>query len=972
MSLDQLIIIYNLVPHPILGFVPEAYTTHDNDGRLLYTVQKVFKHTAKSLGFEITDDLNTLLGIVDEFQEDVLVEKFNKKGSKRLKSLEKLVEDDTIKATVVAYAEKRINQFLSIIQRDGLPLGYGMQRRSFIEESRIQTGNPEPEPALYFNRTPDGINYRLSFTAKGKPLTIRDKDAVVLCNTPAWIVIDRQLFHIPDINGNMIKPFIQRDEVNIPNRFVNDYFRKFILRVAARASIEADGFEILELNKPDKCTLKLSENVLQGRVGIQAALHYDLESFAFNDKNPQRTRLYFNEEVTIKRYIRDFKAEKHWLDTLTVLGLQEEDGLFVLEDKTSASALISWLVKHKQLLQNGGFELAETMFADKTIRLVVPTLQLSLTKDNDWFDIHGDVAVGEFVFPFHKLARNIRDNDPYYKLPDDSYFIIPDEWMAEYSSLFQWAKTHKESVRLARSQFKLIEHLGLGDEEDLIEADDQSPYVQPEGLQAELRPYQVEGVRWMLNLKRNKLGGCLADDMGLGKTLQTITLLMHARAQRKVDYAGLSFEVAAKQGDLFQQFVESRDGFPPLNVLIILPASLVFNWKRELYKFAPALSVYQHTGQQRNKSVLAIKGFDVVLTTYQTALRDLSVLSQIEWHYIILDESQQIKNKDSKLFTAVNAIPSDNRITLTGTPIENALSDLWAQMQFINPELLGNFNFFKKHFIAPIEKQDEPEKREELRRMVSPYILRRTKEAVAKDLPELSRQVFYTEMPDEQRKLYEREKSSIRNYILESYKESDSKSRMHVVNALLRLRQIANHPQLIGEENVNVSGKFDDITNHLLQIKQSGNKALLFSSFVKHLELYKTWLEAQNIPYAWLTGETAGAARTKAVDLFQNNPDVPFFLISIKAGGTGLNLPSADYVIIADPWWNPAVEEQAISRAHRIGREDKVMAIKFIAQDTIEEKILKLQERKQKLADDIIGQDQKMLLNKEELVFLVD
>ncbi|RMG86188.1 MAG: DEAD/DEAH box helicase, partial [Bacteroidetes bacterium] len=454
--------------------------------------------------------------------------------------------------------------------------------------------------------------------------------------------------------------------------------------------------------------------------------------------------------------------------------------------------------------------------------------------------------------------------------------------------------------------------------------------------------------------------------MGLGKTLQTIAVLLHAKAQKK----GAGPPVAT-QLDIFAP-ADDLDHLQPLQALIVLPASLVFNWGDELRKFAPSLSVYRHVGPKRHKDPRLLTRFDVLLTTYQTALKDAAILEKMAFEYIVLDESQQIKNKDSKVFKALNKMTARHKISLSGTPIENSLSDLWSQMQFINPGLLGNFTFFKKAFITPIEKGGDEARKEELRQLVAPFLLRRTKEEVAKDLPELDIRVFYSEMAPEQKKLYEKEKSKARNYLLENYNQSSFEYNRLVIQTLLRLRQLVNHPRLVFEDYKKGSGKFTDVIEQWEVVNRSNHKTLIFSTFVQYLELFKDWFSAHNFEFSWLTGGVPQSQRARQIEQFQNREEVRSFLISTKAGGTGLNLTAADYVFILDPWWNPAAEKQAIARAHRIGQTKKVFALKFITKDSIEEKILKLQERKAALAEDILAAAGKHPISKTDLEFLLD
>ena len=380
-----------------------------------------------------------------------------------------------------------------------------------------------------------------------------------------------------------------------------------------------------------------------------------------------------------------------------------------------------------------------------------------------------------------------------------------------------------------------------------------------------------------------------------------------------------------------------------------MPSSLIHNWANEINRFAPHLRVLKYTGADRRSNTDFGK-YHIVLTSYGVLRNDSAILRKYNFLYVILDEAQYIRNPESVTCQAAMLIEADHYLTLSGTPVENTLTDLWTQMNFLNRGLLGDLNFFRTYFANPIEKYNDEEARIRLQRLIQPFLLRRTKQEVTPELPELTELVRYCEMTDMQRSLYEEEKSKVRNKIIESIEEQGvEKSGMMVLLALNRLRQLAIHPAMIDPDYAYDSGKFDQITETLDNLRSEGHKALLFSSFTKHLDIISAHLRKENIPYAELTGKTRN--REEVIERFNTNPDVSFFLISLKAGGVGLNLTAAGYVFLLDPWWNPATERQAISRTHRIGQTEKVFAYRMISSDTIEEKILKLQEKKAALAD---------------------
>ena len=452
----------------------------------------------------------------------------------------------------------------------------------------------------------------------------------------------------------------------------------------------------------------------------------------------------------------------------------------------------------------------------------------------------------------------------------------------------------------------------------------------PPGFRDIMRSYQREGLNWLIFLQSNNLGGCLADDMGLGKTIQTLAMLQYNK----------------ENGLLNNEKISST--------LLIVPASLVHNWQNEIARFAPGLKVCSYIGHQRKKSTSSFSTCDIVLSSYHTVRQDIDVISKYKFLYVVLDESQVIKNPASQLYKTVMRLQSSHRLVLTGTPVENSLTDLWTQLNFVNPGLLGNLNYFRKEFARPIEKNNSEEKEAKLNRLIRPFILRRTKEEVARDLPEVTEQTVFCDMSDEQLKLYEEEKSAIRNGILNNIESIGvEKSAIMILQGLMKLRQIANHPELADSTFLGSSGKFSAVIEDIRNVIAEGHKILVFSSFVKHLDLFAREFKQDGIQYSMLTGQTAN--REKVVSDFQDSKETRIFLISLKAGGVGLNLTAADYVFILDPWWNPAAESQALNRAHRIGQDKSVFVYRYISSGTIEEKIVRLQEKKSKLAETFIS-----------------
>ena len=971
MAATRFELVYNLYPITEGLYLPEAYIIHiDRQGEPAHVKQRAFAHTIEGFGLELTPLRKRLFDIIELLQPKAL-EEAHSKDLKKVKPLAELLADKAKKQKIEEDIHSKMDAFLQHILQHQLPICWEMDRRALAKDLLLQTPDDELQPHLYFEKTETGARYRLWLEDQFGPWHIHKRAVVPITNTPAWLLVDDRLHRVAHINGYMVKPFLAKKEVNIPQDKVKAYFEKFILRMARLVDIQADGFDVVEQKWLQGVRLNILLFNTNGKLeyGIVPRMCYAGAEFAWNDKRDQRTSLEFNdgEGIQISKVLRSRNVEERFLQRLEKLGLAHNSkGYFTIAEQTTQGlGLLEWLAQHRADLEAAGFELRSPQLEGRTLYLHPGEVSLATEQQNDWFDLHGVVRIGEFEIPFLAFAKYIRDEDRFYPLPNGEYFLIPEEWMTRYKGLAQFAKSDGDKLRLTKSQYMLLEEVGIDNEVEL-EAEELTDFQLSPLLKAELRPYQLEGVKWLVQLYQNDLGACLADDMGLGKTLQTIAVLLHAKENKTPENP----EQNGQQLGLFQQ--ADADFLQPLQTLIVLPASLIFNWESEIQKFAPTLSTYRHIGQKRHKDARLLARFDIILTTYQTALRDVDLLEKLEFEYIVLDESQQIKNKDSKVFKAVNQLNARHKISLSGTPIENSLADLWSQMQFINPNLLGNFKFFQREFITPIEKRSDEVQKERLRKLVAPYLLRRTKEEVAKDLPPLTVTTHYCEMEPEQKKLYEKEKSAARNLLLDNFQSDDPKFQVVVLQTLTKLRQLVNHPRLVEPDFAKASGKFTEVMEQWDVIRRSGHKALIFSSFVKYLNLFKDGFEQQNQPFAWLTGDLTQKQREAEIAKFQENEDVQSFLISIKSGGAGLNLTAADYVFILDPWWNPFIEQQAIARAHRIGQDKNVIALKFITRDSIEEKILKLQERKTQLAEDIISGSTSMKFSQRELAFLLE
>jgi len=962
-------------------FLPKAYVVGRNEaGRLVHV-----HHAAKASGLgiydiELTPTLGRALSLADSLRDKNIAEA-HRKGAKKVPTLAGLLNDmNKERPNVIRYLHHRSAEILTICRDQGWAVAVGMDPRREPEGYVTPFAKVVPAPELKFIIDEDGINYQLRLVgAHGKSSPVRFHDVKVITNhpTPGWLLIDKELMQLGQLNGNQVKPFLSRDGVQVPPEKMAKYWREFVVRVAERNDIVAEGFPYDKITAPERVRLAARPHPFEDKYYLYPEFVYGRKAFPLGDLRATAVDHNVKPPFRLTRIVRDNRAEQALLQPLLDLGLSRiAAGNALQTNGEDHFAALRWLLAETPHLSGMGVEVVPPEEAGSRFSALAGTVSLAVAEDNDWLDLKGNVVVGPHEIPFAKLVRFIQREERKFPLPDGDIFLIPEEWFTRYRPGLQFARVEGKKVRMARSQSPLLAPLGL-EVGDAGHAVAMAEAFRPSSkLKAVLRPYQLEGARWLVRHYHELMGACLADDMGLGKTLQTITVLLYAKerlgAAAGAEAAFKSSE-PAPQLDLFSAPAADEEFLQPLRALVVLPASLVFNWRNELERFAPSLTVETHTGQGRTKDARILRRFDVLLTTYQTALRDQAVLEQIDFGYIVLDESQQIKNRQSKVFKSLNELNATHRISLSGTPIENSLSDLWSQMQFINPGLLRHYAFFKKAFITPIEMHDDERKKEQLRKLVTPHLLRRTKAQVAPDLPELDVQVFYCEMTRAQRKAYELEKSAARNALLGNFAPNDGQYKLRVVQTLTRLRQLANHPVLMDEDYDKDAGKFGEVLEQWDTIRRAGHKVLIFSSMVRHLELFREKLLAANEPHAWITGSVNAKTRAAEVDRFQTDPAVQTFFISIKAGGTGLNLTAADYVFILDPWWNPTIEDQAIARAHRIGREGNVFARKYLTKDTIEEKINKLQRRKKQLAEDIIGGSGGGLdFDEQELTYLLD
>jgi len=658
----------------------------------------------------------------------------------------------------------------------------------------------------------------------------------------------------------------------------------------------------------------------------------------------------------IIEYKRNFELENDFLDSLAELhpGFEEQKNKKQFFLHYSDFTKDMWFYRFFDQLQTLNVE----VFGLKELKKFRYSpykgkINTSVTSGQDWFEVDISVSFGDNHVTLNDIKKAVLNKQRYIQLKDGSAGILPSEWLHKLEKYFRHGEIKNDKLEISKLRFSVIDELfdNIDDTGILQEIAEKRQRLKnftninetevPGQITATLRHYQKEGLNWLNFLDEMQWGGILADDMGLGKTVQVLAFLQ-------------------------LQAIKKND-----TNLVVVPTTLLFNWENELKKFAPKLKAFFYYGNDREKSTANFASYNLIITTYGILVRDIQILSQFRFNYAVLDESQAIKNPVSHRYKAACLINARNKITLTGTPIENSTFDLFAQMNFANRGFLGSVQKFKENYSLPIDKDGNEAIATELNKITNPFVLRRTKEMVASELPDKTENMMYCEMENEQRRVYEAYRNEYRSKLLNKIEEDGiGKSKMMVLEGLTRLRQICDSPLLLNSDEItiNQSVKIKELIQHISH-KTGRHKILIFSQFVKMLGLIRDELAKLNIEYEYLDGKSSSKQREQSVNNFQENDDLRVFLISLKAGGTGLNLTAADYVYIVDPWWNPAVENQAIDRCHRIGQNKKVFAYRMICKNTVEEKIIDLQNKKKKIAGDIIQTDESILkkLNKNDI-----
>ncbi|NDW12092.1 DEAD/DEAH box helicase [Bacteroides sp. 214] len=913
-------IVIVLVQQPILGYLLIPYTaTKEKDGT--YSLIEQAFHISSKTTAEISKAEQEAIKIASSYTEKNLMKVYSKE--KNIATFLKKTSEEYVKNTIRPFIEKKLLEMIALIRTENLPLFQNqLGNKTLYKHHRLKISAENTE--LFFNFEADQklFHYSLNCYRNGEPIALREKKpAIAIIGYPATLLLGSEIYTFHDIHASRILPFTNKQVVSVSITLLDKYLENIVMPIATYHAFTQQGLPIYKEQRTLKAILTPEESLFYGNT-LRLTFQYGDTILRPEDNPPKITLSLLKDETgtALHYFYRDLTKEVAATKLLESLQLTLVDSnSFMLSKQYN---LTEWILQHKETLAKH-FTLAN-LEKKKEYALDEIRIEQDIAKEEDWFELRITVVIGNFRIPFTRFRKHIAEGIKEYTLPDGRLVLLPEEWFSKYSDLMEYGNEENDKLKI-KERFAGIVHAIVDDELTKKTYFEKTEATPPPKLKATLRKYQQEGYNWLLHLHRHNLGGCLADDMGLGKTLQTLALFQH----------------------LYSGQAEKRPA-----TLIVMPTSLLHNWQREIRRFT-ALSVYEYTGHNtRNFNMAYTFGcHNLILTTYGMMRNNMEALSKYRFEYVVLDESQNIKNSTSFTFKAAIQLQSNHRLVLTGTPIENSLKDLWSQFYFLQPELLGSESDFTKHFMLPI-KQGNPRIESRLQKLITPYILRRSKEEVAPELPALTEEIIYCGMTEEQHDLYNKEKNKLRNLLLETDNSKEKNRSLTALNGITLLRQLASHPRMVFPDYTGESGKLEEIIATFETLRSEGHKVLIFSAFVKHLDLIANAFNENGWEYALLTGSTVN--RKEEIARFSENKNIQAFLISLKAGGVGLNITEADYVFIIDPWWNPAAEMQAIGRSHRIGQQKRVFAYRFITEESIEGKIIRLQESKRKLSETFI------------------
>ncbi|MDR1202301.1 MAG: DEAD/DEAH box helicase [Tannerellaceae bacterium] len=924
---DELILV--LSEHRIFGWKLHIYSAKltENESLQILGTPTAKQEEARGTPKEVVQ----MIARAAEISDQALMKAYSKK--KTIRDFEKEITENMLERYIRPRIQIANSKIIELAKKTDLQvfLREELKNNILYERNRLYILPTSTECLFNFVKDENGLRYFISLTNNGQEISLQTKPAIVISEKPAIALIRNEIHFIENIESKKLTPFFTKESIFVPAQSEEVYLKNFVLKTILEYKVKIQGIPMKELEPTKKAFLSLEQDLHQELV-LLLSFQYDNKRIFPDNKRTKIVQLEnINGNPEICWYDRDFKWESELINLLKKEGLTSKGSNHFYPSKSGNSyGLIEWLNNHESIIKQ---YFILNQYLNQNYFTGQVEIQSGLDDKIDWFELNINVVLGSFKIPFKRFRKHILTGNKEFILPDKTVVIIPDEWFEKYRELFMFGSEDKTGFCIKKIHTSIIEHVldeKISEKQEnkiynTLQTPTEKPLI-PAHTKAELRPYQKEGFYWLVHLYENNWGGCLADDMGLGKTLQTITLIqyIYENSERKQEISSLPA------------------------TLVVAPTSLLHNWKNELNRFAPELNIFVYAGYERQRiknSNNIFNNYQVVITSYGIMRNDIDYFREYPFTMIILDESQYIKNAESLVYQSANQLISAHKLVLTGTPIENSLEDLWSQFNFINEGLLGNLSSFKKEFIQPIIKEKNEEREQMLKRLISPFLLRRTKEEVTPELPPLLQEIIYCDMIDKQKDVYEAEKNRIRNTLIEAKEHPKRPENTFVaLEGLNKLRQLSCHPKLIDKSYEGESGKFEQIIMSFENLKASKHKVLIFSSYVRHLELLARKFDEEGWLYAMLTGKTQ--KREEEINRFISNNDIYCFFISLKAGSTGLNLTAADYVFIIDPWWNPAAEMQALSRAHRIGQDKPVIAYRFVSSETVEEKIIHLQESK--------------------------
>jgi non-specific serine/threonine protein kinase len=953
----------------------EAVTWHD-----YFEKQIAIQQVDSDFSQEVRWKLMYIISILENYWNIKPVKVYMKKdgtyGRLQEPSFNELSEQNVFRTSgdliAVSYLERLQSQQSFLHHRGRLETSYfdfGLdagQIFNLLNRSELHTKNEDGTVGtrIRFGRRPwelifkliledDYYTFQPFFKRDDKEIPI-DENTKILTANPIWFFLNNRLYtcNFPH-SYSYIKSFIDENlKIKLPKKEYQSFISEYLAKLPIFPYVEFPaGIAVKEIKGISASRLYIEE--MDDQLIVSLSIAYSEIELPFSQTNDQYLH-YDHKSKQIIRVHRNRAREAEIRNQILETGISEDTpGLFY----SSFEDALDWLFDGLPSLAKQGFEiLGEEKLVRFKVKRADANFGVHMKSETDWFDLEVNLDFEGVSVSLEELKKALKANKKYVKLRDQSLARLPEKLIEKFNYMLNFGRIENDSIRFANHHLSFLDKMMSEADSKKLDALSKNKmkqidtfkkikaYPVPQNFKGELRDYQKSGFDWLHFLRDFNFGGILADDMGLGKTVQTLALL-----RDEINHS------------------------PKKINIIIAPTSVIFNWVREIENFTPDIKILVHYGTRRSKDIRRIKKFPLILTTYGHLRRDISFLKDVFFNYVILDESQNIKNPNSETSKSVRHINAQNKLALTGTPVENNTLDLWSQFAFINPGLLGEQNFFKETFMRPIEKEQNVQVAASLKKLIFPFILRRTKEDVATELPPKIENTMYSPMSEEQQKLYNKWRLSYRDNIMEEIANKGlNKSKFKVLEGLTKLRQIACHPELIDSKYIDQSGKFNALIEMIEEIISEDHKVLIFSQFVQMLQIIKRYFDGNNIPYAYLDGSTKN--REKAVTDFQGNKKIKTFLISLKAGGVGLNLTAADYVIHYDPWWNPAVEMQATDRAYRIGQTRRVFAYKLISKDSVEEKILKLQNKKKELVKSLISTEESFFksLQKEDILDLFE